>query len=79
MNYIGILYTFLIFLVCFIVVHVFALAKIGFNSLKKAPDQNKTEQPNLKKERAQQPVYYLVEKKRAHKKNYSKPKEIQFK
>lgn len=69
---IGILYLFLTFLFCFILVHVVKLAFIGASSLKKPPEPQ--EKPAPKPE----PVYYIVEKKRT-KKSYSNPKEIEFK
>lgn len=70
--FIGILYLFLTFLFCFILVHVVKLAILGVNSLKKPP---KTEEKPAPKP---EPVYYIVEKKRT-KKSYSNPKEIEFK
>ncbi|MCH5142315.1 MAG: hypothetical protein J1G07_01175 [Clostridiales bacterium] len=70
--FIGILYLFLTFLFCFILVHVVKLAFIGASSLKKPPETQ--EKPTPKPE----PVYYIVEKKRT-KKSYSNPKEIEFK
>lgn len=69
--FIGILYLFLTFLVCFILVHLVKLAYVGFLSLRKKPEPPK---PAPKPE----PVYYIVEKKRT-KKSYSEPKEIKFK
>ena len=74
---IGLLYLFLTFIVCFILVHIIKLAYIGFLSLRKKP-----EPPPAPKEKPQpkpEPVYYIVEKKRAKKSTYSEPKEIQFK
>ena len=74
---IGLLYLFLTFIVCFILVHIIKLAYIGFLSLRKKP-----EPPPAPKEKPQpkpEPVYYIVEKKRARKSTYSEPKEIQFK
>ena len=74
---IGLLYLFLTFVVCFILVHIIKLAYIGFKSLRKKP-----EPPPAPKEKPQpkpEPVYYIVEKKRARKSTYSEPKEIQFK
>lgn len=68
----GILYLFLTFLFCFILVHLIKLAIIGIRSLKKPPQEEKKPAPKP------EPVYYIVEKKRA-KKSYSAPKEIQFK
>ena len=74
---IGLLYLFLTFVVCFILVHIIKLAYIGFLSMRKKP-----EPPPAPKEKPQpkpEPVYYIVEKKRARKSTYSEPKEIQFK
>ena len=70
---IGLLYLFLTFLVCFILVHLLKLAYLGITYLKKPPE--KQEKPTPEKE----PVYYIVEKKRAKKAKYSEPKEFQFK
>lgn len=64
----GLLYLFLTFLFCFILVHVIKLAYIGMVSVKKPPEPEKKPEP----------VYYIVEKKRT-KKSYSTPKEIEFK
>lgn len=72
--FIGILYLFLTFLFCFILVHLIKLIYLGVASLKK-PKEIPQEKPTPAKE----PVYYIVERKRARKANYSKPKEIQFK
>ncbi len=72
--FIGVLYLFLTFVVCFILVHLIKLAYIGLKSMKKKPEPPPKEKPAPKPE----PVYYIVEKKRA-KKTYSTPKEIQFK
>ncbi len=69
----GILYLFLTFLFCFILVHLIKLAYIGIKSLKK-PAVAEEKKPVPKPE----PVYYIVEKKRS-KKTYSDPKEIKFK
>ncbi len=77
--FIGILYLFLTFAVCFILVHVVKLAYIGLLSVRKKPEQP---QPAPKQEKPQpkpEPVYFIVEKKRARKSTYSEPKEIKFK
>ena len=77
--FIGALYLFLTFIICFILVHVIKLAYIGLKSLKKKPEppppQPKKEKPEPKPE----PIYYIVEKKRSRKSSYSEPKEIKFK
>ncbi len=68
----GLLYLFLTFLFCFILVHLIKLAYIGIVSGKKPPEPEKKPEPKP------EPVYYIVEKKRT-KKSYSNPKEIEFK
>ena len=76
--FIGLLYLFLTFIVCFILVHIIKLAYIGLLSVRKKPEpppEPKPEKPQPKPE----PVYYIVEKKRAKKSTYSEPKEIKFK
>ena len=78
--FIGILYLFLTFIVCFILVHIIKLAYIGLLSVRKKPEppaapKQEKPQPQPKPE----PVYYIVEKKRARKSTYSEPKEIKFK
>lgn len=70
--FMGILYLFLTFLFCFILVHLIKLAYLGIRSLKKPPEEEKKPTPKA------EPVYYIVEKKRT-KKTYSNPKEIEFK
>lgn len=70
--FIGILYLFLTFLICFILVHLIKLAYLGIMSLKNPPEPEKKPEPKP------EPVYYIVEKKRT-KNNYSNPKEFEFK
>lgn len=70
----GILYLFLTFLICFILVHVGKLVYLGILSLKKPPEPEPEKKPEPKPE----PVYYIVERKRT-KKSYSNPKEFEFK
>ena len=77
---IGVLYLFLTFVVCFILVHLIKLAYIGFLSLKKKPEPPKAEpKPKPAVKPAPEPVYYIVEKKRSRKSTYSTPREIEFK
>ncbi len=73
--FMGILYLFLTFLFCFILVAVIKLAYLGIKTLKKPAEVEEKKPPPPKTE----PVYYIVEKKRARKANYSEPKEIEFK
>lgn len=69
--FMGLLYLFLTFLFCFILVHLVKLAYLGIRSVKK-PEEEKKPEPKS------EPVYYIVEKKRT-KKHYSDPQEIEFK
>ena len=71
--FIGILYLFLTFALCFILVHAIRLIYLGIKFVKRPPKEQ--EKPAPKPE----PVYYIVEKKRAKKATYSEPKEIKFK
>ncbi|HIQ66579.1 MAG TPA: hypothetical protein IAB25_05905 [Candidatus Coproplasma stercoravium] len=78
MEAIGILYLAILFVACFVFVHMVKLAVIGFKSVRKKPEEKPQPEPEKKKE--PQPVYYIVEKKRARSKaTYSKPREIKFK
>ena len=76
--FIGVLYLFLTFAVCFILVHLIKLAYLGLLSLKKKPEPPKV-QPKNEKQSEPEPVYYIVEKKRSRKSSYSTPREIEFK
>ncbi len=71
--FMGILYLFLTFVCCFILVVLVKLAILGIKALKAPPPQEKKPTPKP------EPVYYIVEKKRAKKSTYSEPKEIKFK
>lgn len=68
----GLLYVILTFIISFIMVHLIKLAIVGFLSTKKKPKSEPAPQKS-------EPVYYIVEKKRARKSTYSAPKEIEFK
>lgn len=71
----GGLWCLFLLIVCAIVVHGVKLAKIGYRTLgKKLPPE-----PPKPKEKAPEPVYFLVErKKKRPKKEYSEPKQITF-
>ena len=77
--FIGILYLFLTFLVCFILVHLIKLAYIGLKSTRKKPEPPPKAEKPAPKPAPPEPVYYIVEKKRSRKSTYSEPKEIKFK
>lgn len=71
----------ILFLVCFFGAHITKLAKEGWRARRKPtdakPDETKKETP--KPTTAQEPVYYIVEKKRRRpKQDYGEPKPIRF-
>ena len=67
---------FLTFLACFAIVAFCKMAALGFKSMRKKPAPKP---PEKKVEKKAEPVYYIVEKKRARRAVYSEPKEIKFK
>lgn len=69
-----------IFALCFFIVHIARLTRIGWETQKKAsPPPKEEEKPAPAEEKPQEPVYYIVEKKRRAKTTYSEPKQIRFK
>lgn len=77
MKAIGLLYLILLYIACFVFVHLVKLARIGLKSLREQPPEPKPEEPPESKQ--PQPVYYIVEKKRAKSRTtYSQPREIKF-
>ena len=75
MEVIGLLYLVILFAACFAVVHIARLAWLGFKATRKKNVQN---EPPKEPQKQAQPVYYIVEKKRQKKANYSSPREIKF-
>ena len=81
----GIGLTVFLFLLCFLIVHFFVLAKIGWQTRQQTTNQNdppaQKETP-APKEKEREPIYYIVERKRTRarpKTTYSEPKEFRFK
>lgn len=69
-----------LFALCFFLVHTARLARIGWESQKKPPQgKPEEEKPAPVEEKPQEPIYYIVEKKRRVKTGYSEPKQIRFK
>lgn len=77
MAILGLVYLVVIFIVCFAVVHILKLASVGLKSLKPRTDEKPPEKEQKPAPKSQ-PVYYIVEKKRA-KRSYGQPREISFK
>ena len=81
----GMLFTILLFLVCFVGIHVIILARLGWEyqshkekAVKKPVEKPKEEEkkPLVEKE----PIYYIVERKtKRAKTSYGEPKQIHFK
>ncbi len=71
----GAVYAILLLILCFTLVHIFKLARIGYRARRDLPPTPpKTEAPRP------EPVYYIVEKKKKRAKaSYSEPRRIDFK
>ena len=78
MEVIGLLYIMIVFAASFAVVHIAKLAWLGFKSSRKKPQIKELPEEEPKEAPKPQPVYYIVEKKRAKKADYSSPREIKF-
>lgn len=70
----GFFYTVLIFAICFVIVSVIKLARMGVESTKMPTAEEEKKQHKAEKPK---PVYYIVEKRRTRK-SYSEPREITF-
>ena len=81
----GVLLTLFLFLLCFLLVHLLVLLKIGWKAQERRekPSQKTEEQekkPPEPKKTDREPIYYIVERKRTRpKQNYGEPKEFRFK
>lgn len=84
----GIVWSALLFLFCFLLVHIARLVQFGWkykNADKPAPkNEGPPKPPQAEKkapaeEKPQEPIYYIVEKKRRAKTTFSEPKQIRFK
>ena len=72
----GCFYAALLLFLCFVAVHIFKLAHIGYRARRNLP----AEKPKPEKAPDPEPVYYIVEKKKKRAKaEYSEPKRISFK
>ena len=74
----GLLFTLLLFTVCLLGVHTILLARIGWNTQHKKPDE--APKPEEKKPPIErEPIYYIVERKRTRpKQNYGEPRAFRF-
>jgi len=80
---IGVVWLALLFVLCFICVHVLRLAKLG-QQYRKAENKEKTTPTPLQEIKsppatASEPIYYIVERKKRVESGFSEPKQIRFK
>ena len=77
----GFLWLTLLFAACFLLVHALRLIALGkkYQRQCKAQQNAPPEQTKAPPQNEQEPVYYIVEKKRKTKTDYSLPKQIKFK
>ena len=69
----GALFTICIFFIAVIIVHITKLALLGWRAYKRREPKKQEEKPE-----PQEPVYYLVEKKKKTSPQYKKPKKFKF-
>ncbi len=83
----GIFWLIILFIFCFLFVHTARLARLGlrYRAEKNAtPAEEKPPEPKEEKKQApaqttQEPIYYIVERKKKTRASYSEPKQIRFK
>jgi uncharacterized protein (DUF58 family) len=85
----GVFSILLLFVLCFLLVHTVRLARLGLKyhaEGEEADDEEKSEEKKTEKqekqapaENPQEPIYYIVERKKRTRASYSEPKQIRFK
>lgn len=80
----GLLWTLLLLVLCFVGVYVAGLARLGWEYKKESPtpaSEPTKEEKRTPAEKPQEPIYYIVEKKKRRPKStsYGEPQPIQFK
>ncbi len=78
---VGVVWIGLLFGLCFLLVHLIKLVKLGWEHRAPTPPPKPTEKEEQKApaKTSQEPVYYIVEKKRRAKTSFGEPKQIRFK
>ncbi|MBQ8684835.1 MAG: hypothetical protein IJ514_01530 [Clostridia bacterium] len=80
---VGVIALIVLFILCFFFVHIARLVKFGWSYQKTAaPPKEKEEKPKEKapaEQKPQEPIYYIVERKRRTQSSFSEPKQIRFK
>lgn len=77
---VGTLSLIFLFCACFLIIHIIKLIKIGWLAQGKMENNEKKEEEKAPAPKpAQEPVYYIVERKRRAKSSFSEPKRIHFK
>ena len=85
--FLGLLWLVILLITCFVFVHVVRLARLGRRYQKqqyeaKKPQQNTptpTETKNPSEKKNEEPIYYIVERKRRVKSSFTEPKQNRFK
>ena len=84
-QYLGAIWLVILFLLCFFAVHFIQLARLG-QRWRKEQEKNSQPKPAPQQEEkqappknAEEPIYYIVERKRRTKSSFSEPKQIRFK
>ena len=78
----GLFWTLLLFGLCFGGIYAVELAKLGWAYRNQPPPKDQSENEKTPAEKPQEPIYYIVEKKRRNSKGgyeYSEPKPFSFK
>ncbi len=81
----GFFLTIFLFLLCFLLVHILILLKLGWKAQQQASQPEKKDIDEEKKlsepkKTDKEPIYYIVERKRTRpKQHYGEPKEFRFK
>ena len=76
---VGIVWLILLFLLCFALVHVLRLARLGQAYRKSENTPQAPPPPPPPQEKPSEPIYYIVEKKKRLKSSLGEPKRINFK
>lgn len=75
---VGALSLILLFALCFLLIHTIKLIKLGWQTQRKQPPVKEKAEEKAPAP-TQEPVYYIVERKRRTKSSYGEPKRINFK
>lgn len=75
---VGALSLILLFALCFLLIHTIKLIRLGWQTQRKQPPAKEKAEEKAPAP-TQEPIYYIVERKRRTKSSYGEPKRINFK